>query len=98
MRNWFDYIGSIIDQKMPHNPTILAAVYKGRSSPLNDMVHFRSFRQGKNWQGDNLTQFCIVSKGKCFIVVQPSTEMKKTKQKKKDEPRLIGLKPVFSDR
>ena len=47
----------------------LAVVGKGRSSPLNHMVHFGSFRPSKNWQGDNFTQFCIVSKGKCSIVV-----------------------------
>ena len=72
MRTCFAYIGSIIDPKyaaQAHN--VLTAVGKGRSSPLNDMVHVISFRPGKHWQGDNLTQFCIVSKGKCFIVVPP---------------------------
>ena len=35
-------------QNMPHTPTfLLAAVGKGRSSPLNHMVHFGSFRPGK---------------------------------------------------
>ena len=69
--NWFSrncivYIGSIIYSKyaaQPHN--FLAAVGKGRSSPLNNIVHFGSFGPGKNWQGDNLTQVCIVSKRKC---------------------------------
>ena len=39
---------------MPHSPIFLAAVGKGMSSPLNHIVHFGSFRLGKNWQGDNL--------------------------------------------
>ena len=53
-------------------PHFLAAVGKGMSSPLHHIVYFRSFRRGKKWQADYLTEFCIVSKGKCYIVV-PST-------------------------
>ena len=60
-------------KKCHTTPQFLAAVGKGRSSPLHDMIHFVSFIPGKNWQGDNLTQFCIVSNGKSFIVVPLAT-------------------------
>ena len=58
IRNCFVYIGSI----WRTTPQFLAAVGKGRSSSLNNMDHYGSFRPGKNWQRDNLAQFCIVSK------------------------------------
>ena len=64
------YNGSTIDPK--YAAQFLAAVGKGRSSPLNNMIHFGSFRPSTNWQGGNFTQFCTVSKGKCFKAVSPA--------------------------
>ena len=72
MRNCFVYIGSIIDPKYAAEAyTYFAAVGKGRYSPLNNMVYF-------GLQGDNVTQFCIVGKGRCFIMVlwKKITQMK----------------------
>ena len=63
---------------MPHNPTFLAVVGKGGSSPLNHKVLFESLGPVKNWQGYYLTPFCIVSRGNCFTVVSPKPKVQIT--------------------